>query len=231
MGKIKGSNLNIASTASKTEDKKSKAKDQEDEGWKEDEVSAPTIGKVEAVGKLVKDDEKPQEEDATAPAWGKLKQPVEPKERSTADQKRFPSLAKSIQSSNINIDDSEPKVNIATSKNAFSALENEDDEDQEGKRPKEIKPAMVQKKQGEREKIAIQREVDKYSTKKDDGKKDDEEDEDEDGEEPKAEEEAKEAKEVAEVKKTEKKEEKKTKSPQAEEPQKEIEEDLKIQAD
>merc|ERR1712060_586648 len=86
--------------------------------------------------------------------------------------------AMSVQSStNINIDGgSEPKVNIKTTKNLFAALEDnqDDDEDAANKRPKEIKPAMVQKQKGEREKTAIQREVDKYGAgkKKDDGKKD-----------------------------------------------------------
>merc|ERR1712232_19805 len=110
------------------------------------------------------------------------------------NEKKFPSLAKSVGSSSINIDDgNDAKVNIATSKNHFAALEGEEDEDEDGgKRPKEIKPAMVQKKKGEREKEALKREVEKY-TKKDSPKKkgkkdsaedeDDEEDEDEDEEE------------------------------------------------
>merc|ERR1719382_1002070 len=84
-----------------------------------------------------------------------------------------------MQSSNINIDDgSEAKVNIATSKNMFAQLEDEDEGGEEVKRPKEIKPAMVTKKKGEREKVAIQREVAKYSKK--DSKKDPAGDEDED---------------------------------------------------
>merc|ERR1711865_397948 len=85
----------------------------------------------------------------------------------------YPTLAKSVGSSSINIDDgSDTKVNIATSKNVFAALEGEDDDDGEGKkRPTEIKPAMVTKKKGEREKVALQREVDKYSVKKDGKKK------------------------------------------------------------
>merc|ERR1712113_883127 len=85
---------------------------------------------------------------------------------SDLNEKRFPELKAA--GTNINIDDgSNAKVNIATSKNFFSALENEDS-DEEKKRPTEIKPAMVQKKKGEFTKTAIKREVDKYQDK--DGK-------------------------------------------------------------
>merc|ERR1712066_50650 len=91
--------------------------------------------------------------------------------------KRYPTLAKAVgqfgQSSNINIDDgSEGKVNIKTTKNAFAALhEQDDDEDEAPKRPKEIKPAMVQKQKGERTSTATQREVEKYSGPADEKKK------------------------------------------------------------
>ncbi|OLQ03671.1 hypothetical protein AK812_SmicGene13341 [Symbiodinium microadriaticum] len=48
--------------------------------------------------------------------------------------------------------------------NLGTYLKEEDDDDDEGgpKRPKDIKPALVSKKKGEREKDAIQREVSKY---------------------------------------------------------------------
>merc|ERR1712014_64615 len=81
-------------------------------------------------------------------------------------ERRFPTLAKAVgQSSNINIDDgSDATVNIKTTKNAFAALHDNDDDEEDGpKRPKEIKPAMVQKQKGERTSAAIQREVEKYS--------------------------------------------------------------------
>merc|ERR1712187_771707 len=114
------------------------------------------------------------------------------------NDKKYPTLAKSVlQSSNINIDDgSNATVNIKTTKNAFAALHDNDDDDEEGpKRPKEIKPAMVQKQKGERTSQAIQREVEKYSGPADEGKKkkkdskkkkevvEEDEDEDEDEEE------------------------------------------------
>merc|ERR1712060_7461 len=92
------------------------------------------------------------------------------------NDKRYPTLAKSmLQSSNINIDDgSNPTVNIKTTKNAFAALhDNDDDDDEAPKGPKEIKPAMVQKQKGERTSTAIQREVEKYSGPADGKKKKD----------------------------------------------------------
>merc|ERR1711972_425984 len=63
-------------------------------------------------------------------------------------------------------------VNIKTTKNAFAALHDGDDDDDEvSKRPKEIKPAMVQKQKGERTSAAIQREVEKYNGPADEKKK------------------------------------------------------------
>merc|ERR1712037_290344 len=102
------------------------------------------------------------------------------------EARKFPTLAKTIKaSSNINIDDgSDATVNISVSKNVFSALEDEEDEEEKAnKRPKEIKPAMVFKKKGERETEALQREVDRYATKPKKGKMAvTEEESDEDGE-------------------------------------------------
>lgn len=162
--KIKSSNLNNKTTESKPEDKKkAKGKDEED-GWEEQEVVASTM-KVEAAGKLMREEEK-AEEDTSAPAWGSLKNKASKQAHAEAlSDKKYPTLAKSIAvSTNINIDDgSDPTINIKTSKNAFSALENDDDGDNELKRPKEIKPAMVKKKKGEFEKAAVKREVDKYT--------------------------------------------------------------------
>mmetsp|Transcript_17737 Transcript_17737/g.55919 ORF Transcript_17737/g.55919 Transcript_17737/m.55919 type:complete len:315 (+) Transcript_17737:95-1039(+) len=239
--KIKGSNLNVVA-ASKPDPKAAKKKDAEAEGWQEEEVVAATM-KVEVAGKLQREEDKKEDEDAGGRAWGSAKS----KSDSAAglNERKFPTLAKSVRTStNINIDDgSQATVNISTSKNVFAALENEeDDEEQEAKRPKEIKPAMVTKKKGEREKVAIQREVDKYSSKKDAGKKgeedeeDDEEadeDKDEEAEDKKAEEQAErkaEAKKAAKKAKAEaSKEEDEDKAPAQEE--EEVAADLRIIAD
>mmetsp|Transcript_26800 Transcript_26800/g.61050 ORF Transcript_26800/g.61050 Transcript_26800/m.61050 type:complete len:314 (-) Transcript_26800:164-1105(-) len=203
--KVKASNLNVTAEAKKPETKKPKSKDAEEEGWEEEQVVASTM-KVEVAGKLTHDEDKKEEEDTSAPAWGSVKQKVDKASREL-NERRFPTLAKSMRvSSNINIDDgSSAKVNISTSKNVFAALENEDDEDKEVVRPKEIKPAMVKKKQGERETVALQRELDKYSNKKGAAKKEpkgSDESGSEDSDEDEAEEPA--APEPVEVKKREK---------------------------
>jgi len=174
--KIKGSNLNKDTTASKTEAKKSKTKDNaEEDGWEEETVVAATM-KVEVAGKLTREEEKKEDEDNAAPAWGTVKNK---KDNNDINEKKYPSLNTAVKSSNINLDDnSEPKINIATNENVYAALQNQsDDEEETAKGPKVIKPAMVQKKKGVRESVAIQQEVDKYSSaKKKDGKKDDDED-------------------------------------------------------
>uniref|UniRef100_A0A7S4VSC3 Uncharacterized protein n=1 Tax=Alexandrium monilatum TaxID=311494 RepID=A0A7S4VSC3_9DINO len=201
--KIKGSNLNVVSASTPETAKKPKSKDAEEEGWQEEQVVAATM-KVEVAGKLTREEDKKEEEDTSGHAWGSVKAKSESSQG--LSDKKFPTLRKSMRTStNINIDDgSEAKVNISTSKNVFAALENEeDDEEQEVKRPKEIKPAMVTKKKGEFEKVAIQREVDKYSKdgpKKEGGKdgKDEDEDEGEAGEDA-----AKEPQEEVEAKKPE----------------------------
>jgi len=201
--KIKGSNLNVVSASTPETAKKPKSKDAEEEGWQEEQVVAATM-KVEVAGKLTREEDKKEEDDTSGHAWGSVKAKSESSQG--LSDKKFPTLRKSMRTStNINIDDgSEAKVNISTSKNVFAALENEeDDEEQEVKRPKEIKPAMVTKKKGELEKVAIQREVDKYSKdgpKKEGGKdgKDEDEDEGEAGEDA-----AKEPQEEVEAKKPE----------------------------
>jgi len=162
--KIKGSNLNKATEPQAEEPKKAtKAKSADDEGWQEEEVVQQTM-KVEAAGKLVREEEKAEDQqDIAAPAWGNLKI----KDNKDLNDRKFPSLAKSVQSSAINLEDTSGKVNISTSKNMFANLENDDPDDDDGpKRPKEIKPAMVTKKKGERAQDAIQREVGKYKDKK-----------------------------------------------------------------
>merc|ERR1719421_1169236 len=121
--KIKASNLNKDTTTTKPEEKKVK-KDKEDEVWEEEQVQAQTM-KVEVAGKLMREEEKKDDEDAAAPAWKVSK---DQKEGASINDRKFPSLAKSV--GNINIDDgSEAKVNIATSKNLFAALEGEDQDD------------------------------------------------------------------------------------------------------
>jgi len=238
--KVKASNLNKAEEK-KTEEKK-KTSSKEDDAWQEDEVVAATI-KVEVAGKLMREEEKKDDEEAAAPAWN-----VSKKESASAqpiNEKRYPTLAKSNKTSSIDIDDgSDAKVNITTSKNRFADLEGEDDEDNSGnKRPKSIMPSMVTKKQGEREKVALAREVEKYTSKpskkkakkssdaEDDDEEDDEEDEDaeaEDGDEA-----APDSPKLEEVSEKKPKKPKEAKKPveEEEEDQEEVEEDLKIQVD
>ena len=167
--KIKGSNLNNSMNDKPEEKKEQKKKTEEDDGWHEEEVVQATM-KVEVAGKLVREEEKEKEEEAVAPAWGVIKNKgtSDPK-----DDKRYPSLAKSVASSAIHLEDKSGQVNIATSKNIFATLENDDDDEDGPKRPKDIKPALVSKKKGEREKDAIQREVSKYKDPKKDDKEDD----------------------------------------------------------
>jgi len=164
--RIKSSNLNTATIASavKPEETKSKKADKDEEGWEEQDVTASTINRIEVVGNLKREEDKKEEEESHAPAWGAVKKSAQAPQG--LNDKKFPSLAKSVQSSSINIDDgSDMKVNIKTSKNAFAALNDGDDEDEEDagpKRPKEISAAKVQKAKGERETVALQREVGKY---------------------------------------------------------------------
>merc|ERR1711920_239493 len=151
---------------------KPKKTDKDEEGWEEEQVTASTITRIEVVGNLKRDEDKKEEEESHAPAWAAVKNSQTVHDR--VMEKRFPTLAKSVQSSNINIDDgSDMKVNIKTSKNAFAALDNHDDDEEDRKavRPKEISAAKVQKAKGERETVALQREVDKYVDPKKEDKK------------------------------------------------------------
>merc|ERR1712086_709678 len=172
--KIKASNLNTVATAATPEEKKPKKTDKDEDAWEEEQVIASTITRIEVVGNLKRDDDKQVEEESTAPAWGNVKtSSTFHGPGGVFKDKQHPSLAKSIQSSYINIDDGRDNtVNIKTSKNAFAALDDEDGEVQ-AQRPKVISAAKVHKAQGERETVALQREVDKYvPTKKEDGKND-----------------------------------------------------------
>lgn len=164
--KAKALNLNNASTDKKAEDKKD-VKDKEEEGWEDEQVVAEQL-KANIAGKLTREEDKKEEEVTTA-AWGTARSKAD----TNLSDKKYPTLAKSIQSSNINLDNGEAKVNIKTDRNAFAALENNDvdEEEEAAKRPKEIKPAMVSKPKGEREKVTIQREMDKYSVQKEVGRK------------------------------------------------------------
>lgn len=157
---IKGSNLNNEA-APKVEDQKKATKGKEEDGWEEEQITVTSI-KVEAAGKLTREDDKKEEEDTSAPAW-RTSRPGGECRRDDLTAKKYPSLAKAVgQSSNINIDDgTDGRVNIKTSKNAFAAF-GDSDEDEGPKRPKEIRPAMIQKVKGEKTAVAVQREVEKY---------------------------------------------------------------------
>lgn len=238
--KVKASNLNKDTPAAKPEEKKSNKKSAEDDAWEEDEVKGATIKGVESAGAIKKEEETKDDGDSAAPAWGPLKTNKEGSDK--LNERKYPTLAKAVGSTAITMDSGEAKINIGTSKNVFAALEGDESGDEDGKKPKSIKPAMVSKKKGEREKDAVTREVKKFvaDKKKRDAKKDKDDDEDEDDEE--EEEEAEEAEDAAEEeqkdearkkKQVEKKDkvadEKKAKkaSPDA----KELEEDLKIVLD
>lgn len=203
--KIKATNLNTATSASgaKPEAAKAKKQDAGDDDWQEEDLAiAPTM-KVDSAKLQTLVQEEEEEEDVAAPVWGGVKsQKAAPTPSGgIINDRKFPSLAKSVQSTNINIDDgSDAKVNIQTAKNAFALLEDEDEgvDDKGDRRPKEIKPSMIKKKQGEKEKDVLKREVDKYvpgepgakepekkdtgaKDKKKKGKKDKADDEDEEG--------------------------------------------------
>jgi len=239
--KIKATNLNKETAAAKPDDQKVK-KATEDDAWQEEQIVAQTM-KVEVVGKLMRDEEKKDEDDVAAPAWGAAKKDVGSKRTDLTD-KKYPSLAKSLAS--VNIDDgSDNKVNIQTSKNVFAALEGDEEEDEAGtKRPKAINSSMVSKKKGEFEKVALKREVDKYAkkdakkAKKAEGSEDEEEDEEdeeaeaeEDEDQPeKTAEELLEEEEKRREKKLKKKESKKEVEEDAEEAE-DVPEDLRMQPD
>ena len=171
--KIKGSNLNNSLNDKPAEEKKEqkKVKTEEDDGWHEEEVVQATM-KVEVAGKLVREEEKEKEEEAVAPAWNlhKNKGTSDPK-----DDRKYPSLAKSVASSAIHLEDKSGQVNIATSKNIFASLENDDDDedDQSGRRissrPWLARRRAKEKKMPFREKWASTKD------KKDDDKDDDQE--------------------------------------------------------
>lgn len=167
----KGSNLNNEASTDKPEEKKKGKKDKEEEGWEDEQIVAPTM-MVQVAGRLVEEE---KEEEKAVAAWGtgkKAKGP--PVDDRRINEKRFPTLQKAVGlSTNINIDDgSNATINIKASKNVFSALEDDDgDEDAPKKRPNHIKPAMVTKVKGERACVALQREVEKYVPKKEEKKK------------------------------------------------------------
>eukprot|EP00443_Scrippsiella_acuminata_P045149 CAMPEP_0115289250 /NCGR_PEP_ID=MMETSP0270-20121206/63407_1 /TAXON_ID=71861 /ORGANISM="Scrippsiella trochoidea, Strain CCMP3099" /LENGTH=317 /DNA_ID=CAMNT_0002706413 /DNA_START=56 /DNA_END=1009 /DNA_ORIENTATION=+ len=232
---IKPTNLNNEAANPRIEEKRKPTKDKEEEGWEDEQIAVPTM-KVEVAGKLTKEDEKKDEEDTAAPAW-RIR--GDASRNNDLSDKKYPTLAKAVrQSSNINIDDgSDPHLNIKTTKNAFAALHENDDSGEEGpRRPKEIKPAMVQKRQGERASIAIQREVDKYAGPVDDHKKKKEGKKKKEAEEEEEEDEEEEPVDGVEEKKKKNKEDKKqdrVKGPTRDEEVESVEvmEDVKIQPD
>merc|ERR1712187_667092 len=131
----------------KPEETKANKKSTDDDAWEEEEVKASTIKGVESAGTLKKEEEIKAAEDTAAPAWGPLKTSKE-MSNTGINEKKYPTLRKAVGSSSININDDEPKVNIATSKNVFAALETgeDDDEEQSTKRPNQINAIMVSKK-------------------------------------------------------------------------------------
>lgn len=158
--KVKGVNLNNATADKKEEDKKPEKKNKDDEGWQEEEVVQSTM-KVGVAGNLVREEEKKEEEETSAPAWGNVKKV---KHDANLNEKRFPTLAKSVAA--IDMEDNSQKINISTSKNMFANLEDEESDEEGTKRPKEIKPAMVTKKKGEKHQDAVEREVGKFKPEK-----------------------------------------------------------------
>eukprot|EP00438_Fugacium_kawagutii_P030533 Skav213661 [mRNA] locus=scaffold2012:469062:469861:- [translate_table: standard] len=112
--------------------------------------------KVEVAAKMVREEEKEKEEEVVAPAWGVIKNKGASDQK---DDKRYPSLAKSVASSAIHLEDKSGQVNIATSKNIFASLENDDDEEDGPKRPQNIKPALVPKKKGCEKQVCGQKEI------------------------------------------------------------------------
>mmetsp|Transcript_125695 Transcript_125695/g.217681 ORF Transcript_125695/g.217681 Transcript_125695/m.217681 type:complete len:329 (-) Transcript_125695:159-1145(-) len=161
--KIKATNLNTASTTSKSEEKKSKDKDAEEDEWKEEGI-VPTTMNADLPGKLTREEDKKEDEEADKCRWATQKPNKDVSAiKSERDEKRFPTLSVSTKSSNINIGEQETTVNIKTSVNVFAALDGEDSDEEEGpKKPTSIVPARVQKKKGERETAAIEREKEKY---------------------------------------------------------------------
>lgn len=170
--------VNLNKVEAKPEEKKVQKVGKEEEGWEEDEVVAPTM-KVESVAKLSREEEKKEEEETAAPAWGNSKSKKGAQAQDLND-KRFPTLAKALGSSNINLDD-EPKVNIKTTKNAFAALEEDGGDGPKSK--KTIQASLVTKQKGESQKEAVARELKKAKDDKKKKKKADDEDYEESAEE------------------------------------------------
>lgn len=231
--KIKATNLNTATNTAKPEESQKKKATEEEDEWKEEEVATITM-QVAAAGKLMREEEKQDSEEAAACRW----KPQSNKEvsaiKDARDEKRFPTLSRATKSSNITIGENEATVNIKTSVNVFATLMedgDDSDEDDAPKKPSSIAPARVQKKKGERETAAIEREKEKYGVadkptkKKIKKEKDADEEDDEDDED--AEEEAEEA-EAPKRKKKKAKEEVDEEKPESEDDKAE---DLKIVPD
>jgi len=214
--KVVGVNLNKVGEA-KTEEKKVAKVGKDEEGWEEDEVVAPTM-KVESAKLITREEDKKEEEEAAAPAWGTTKA-SKGAQAQEINEKKFPTLAKAVGSSNINLD-VEAKIHIKTTKNVFAALE----EDDATKLRKEIRPSLVTKKKGETQKDALAREMKAHKDEKKKKRRDDDESSEE--------EEVEVAEEVKQEKRVEKKKEKKVvEAPKAEVEEEEDDGEPKIQAD
>jgi len=212
---VKGTNLNHEPVAANAEVKKKVVKGKDEDEWEDEAEMAAPIMKVQVAGSLVKEEDQKEEQSAGA-AWRKMKQP----EKRDINDRKFPTLAKAVKSSNINIDDgSNANINIKTNANVFAALEDDEvDSDDVPVRPKEIKPNMIKKQKGEMQSMAIQREVKKYSSKEEQKQAEEDEEEEEEREAARQSRKKEKVKKVQEV-------------VQEDEEPEEVAEDVKIEAD
>lgn len=145
------SNLNVASAETKVEDKKTK-KAQDDPEWKDEDVIAPSMANVAGtLGNMSRDDDKQDQDDSNAPAWGQLKNKASAVQ--DHNSKKFPTLAKAVKHPmSAHLD--EDKQAIKTTRNKFAEL---DDTDDTATVSKSGGGTRVQKKQGETQKEAEKR--------------------------------------------------------------------------
>merc|ERR1712228_999142 len=139
--------------------KRTDKKDHEDDNWEEEQVVANTM-KVEVAGKLTREEDKKEEDEAEGKvAWATGKK-VE-SGNSNLNEKKYPSLAKSMLhasavAAHASVDNA--GHGLETSKNVFASLNRGNESDSEEDAPKAAKKGvLVQKKKGETEKAATQR--------------------------------------------------------------------------
>merc|ERR1711879_1007875 len=84
----------------KAKAKKKTKPTEEDGAWEEEQVVATTL-KVEVAGKLIKDEEKKDDEDTAAPAWGNIAKEKKEASAASVNEKKFPTLQKAVGSSSI----------------------------------------------------------------------------------------------------------------------------------